>query len=86
MNARRTRRPVSVAIGTFCRFGFEDDSRPVTTTAWLKWVCTRPVSGFTSAGSASTYVPSSLASSRCSSTSGHDGVLVAQRFQPVGAG
>ena len=53
MNARRISRPISVRIGMFCRFGSLLDSRPVAATAWLNDVCTRPVSGLTSCGSAS---------------------------------
>ena len=32
-------------IGIFCRFGFDDDSRPVAAPAWLKLVCRRPGRG-----------------------------------------
>ena len=53
MNARRISRPSSVRIGMFCRLGSELLKRPVAATAWLKQVCTRPVSGWTSSGSAS---------------------------------
>ncbi len=60
MNARRISRPSSVRIGMFCRFGSLLLRRPVAATAWLKLVCTRPVSGFTSCGSASMYVPFSF--------------------------
>ena len=48
----------------FWRFGLLDDSRPVAATAWLNDVCSRPVAGFTSAGSASMYVPFSFESTR----------------------
>ena len=48
----------------FCRFGSLLLKRPVAATAWLKQVCTRPVSGFTSCGSASMYVPFSFISAR----------------------
>ena len=44
----------------FCRFGSLLLRRPVAATAWLKLVCTRPVSGLTSSGSASMYVPFSF--------------------------
>ena len=63
-NARRTSRPSSVRMGMFCRFGSLDESRPVAATVWLNEVCTRPVSGWTSRGSASTYVDFSLATAR----------------------
>ena len=53
MNALRIWRPISVRIGMFCRFGSLLLRRPVAATAWLICVCTRPVSGFTSVGSAS---------------------------------
>ena len=43
-------------------------SRPVAAPVWLKLVCSRPVRGSISAGSASTYVPFSLVSWRYSST------------------
>ncbi len=46
----------------FCRFGSLLLRRPVAATAWLKDVCTRPVSGLTSSGSASMYVPFSFSS------------------------
>ena len=39
----RMRRPTSLRIGMFCRFGLLDDSRPVAATAWLNDVCRRPV-------------------------------------------
>ena len=29
----------------FCRFGFDDDSRPVAAPVWLNVVCRRPVCG-----------------------------------------
>ena len=48
------RRPSSVRIGMFCRFGLEDESRPVTAPVWLYEVCTRPVLGSTACGNAST--------------------------------
>ena len=60
------RRPSSVRIGMFWRFGFDDDSRPVAATSWLNEVWMRPVRGWMSAGSASAYVPFSLASWRYS--------------------
>ena len=53
MKARRISRPISVRIGMFCRLGSLLLRRPVAATAWLNWVCTRPVSGLTSVGSAS---------------------------------
>ena len=59
-NAARISRPSGVRIGMFCRFGSLLLSRPVAATAWLNVVCTRPVAGLTSAGSASTYVPLSF--------------------------
>ena len=37
-----SRRPSSVRIGMFCRFGSELLRRPVAATAWLKQVWTRP--------------------------------------------
>ena len=37
-------------MGMFCRFGSLLLKRPVAATAWLKQVCTRPVSGLTSCG------------------------------------
>ena len=43
--ARRILRPASVRIGMFCRFGSDDDSRPVVVEASAKEVCTRFVSG-----------------------------------------
>ena len=52
--ARRISRPTSVRIGMFCRLGSLLLKRPVAATAWLKQVWTRPVSGCTSCGSAST--------------------------------
>ena len=60
MNARRISRPSSVRIGMFCRFGSLLLKRPVAATAWLNDVCTRPVCGLTSCGSASMYVPFSF--------------------------
>ena len=54
MKARRTRLPMSVRIGMFCRFGSLELSRPVEVMVWLNDVCTRPVLGSTSACSAST--------------------------------
>ena len=53
----------------FCRFGSLLLRRPVAATAWLNDVCTRPVAGSTSCGSASMYVPFSFCSARHSSTS-----------------
>ena len=53
MKALRICLPISVRMGMFCRFGSLLLSRPVAATAWLICVCTRPVSGFTSDGSAS---------------------------------
>ena len=44
----------------FCRFGSVELSRPVVATAWWKVVCSRPVAGSSSSGSASTYVLRSL--------------------------
>ena len=52
----------------FCRFGSLLLRRPVAATAWLNDVWTRPVSGFTSCGSASMYVPFSFCRPRHSST------------------
>src|ERR1035441_2753373 len=54
--------PSSVRMGMFCKFGFDDDSLPVAAPVWLKLVCSRPVCGSISAGSASTYVPFSFVS------------------------
>ena len=54
MNARRICWPRSVRDGMFCKFGSLELSRPVAATVWLNDVWTRPVCGFTSAGSAST--------------------------------
>src|SRR2546427_798048 len=68
MNAARISRPSSVRIGMFCRFGFDDDSRPVAAPAWLKLVWMRPERTSISSGSASTYVPFSLLICRYSST------------------
>jgi hypothetical protein len=68
MKAARISRPSAVRMGMFCRFGFDDDSRPVAAPAWLKLVCRRPVRASICAGSASTYVPLSLVSWRYSST------------------
>ena len=45
--------PHWVRTGMFCRFGSDDDSRPVVATAWLNDVCTRE-SAVHSSGSAST--------------------------------
>ena len=42
MNARRISRPAAVRIGMFCRFGSDEESRPVAATVWRKEVCTRP--------------------------------------------
>ena len=69
MKPRRMSRPSSRRIGMFWRFGSLDDSRPVAATVWLNDVCSRPVCGFTSAGSASMYVLSSFDSSRYSMSS-----------------
>ena len=60
MKAPRICRPSSVRMGMFCRFGSLLLRRPVAATAWLKLVCTRPVSGLTSTGRASMYVPFSF--------------------------
>ena len=57
----------------FCRFGFDDDSRPVAATAWLKDVWIRPSRGSTNRGSASRYVEFSLSSSRQSSSASTTG-------------
>ena len=46
--------PARVRAGMFCKFGSLELSRPVAATVWLNDVWTRPVSGFTSAGRAST--------------------------------
>ena len=40
--------------GIFCRFGSVEERRPVAATVWLREVWSRPVSGFTSCGKAST--------------------------------
>ena len=40
-NAARISRPSSVRIGMFCRFGFDDESRPVAAPVWLNVVCSR---------------------------------------------
>ena len=37
-------------MGMFCRFGFEDDRRPVAAPVWLKVVCRRPVEASISCG------------------------------------
>jgi hypothetical protein len=50
----------------FWRFGSELERRPVAAIVWLKEVCTRPVTGSISAGSASTYVDLSFAICRYS--------------------
>ncbi len=52
----------------FWRFGFWEDSRPVTATVWFSSAWMRPVDGLISGGSASTYVPLSLETSRYSSS------------------
>lgn len=49
--------------------------RPVEVTVWLKDVCTRPVRGLISWGSASIYVPSSFFNPRCSSIFSTTGCL-----------
>src|SRR6266566_4475207 len=53
-------------MGIFCRFGSLELSRPVAVPVCEKLVCRRPVSGWMSFGSASTYVDLSLAISRYS--------------------
>ncbi len=53
------RRPRSVRIGMFWRFGSDDERRPVAATAWWNVVCRRP-SDAMSAGSASMYVERSF--------------------------
>ena len=58
--------PSSPRTGMFCRLGLEEERRPVAVTAWLNVVCMCPVRGLMSLGSASTYVPSSFFSPRCS--------------------
>ena len=45
MNAARISRPSSVRTGIFCKFGFDELSRPVAVPVWLKRVCRRPVAG-----------------------------------------
>ena len=52
MNALRISFPFSSRIGIFCRFGLLELRRPVAVTVWLKEVCTRPVRGLMSWGSA----------------------------------
>jgi hypothetical protein len=42
-----------VRIGTFCRFGFVDESLPVAAAVCTNVVCTRPSRASTSLGSAS---------------------------------
>ena len=71
-NAPRTMRPSSVRTGMFCRFGSEEERRPVAVTVWLYEVCTRP-SPATSSGRASRYVDLIFAFSRYSSTSATTG-------------
>src|ERR1700737_2706014 len=44
----------------FCKFGSDDERRPVAATVWLKLVWTRWVRGSTSNGRASAEVPFSL--------------------------
>jgi hypothetical protein len=44
----------------FWRFGSDDEMRPVAATVWLNVAWILPVSGLTSWGSASTYVPFSF--------------------------
>ena len=55
------RRPASVRIGMFCRFGSVEDSRPVAAIVWLKVVWIRP-SEPTAASSPSTVTLSRVAS------------------------
>jgi hypothetical protein len=43
-NVSRIRRPAAVRIGTFCRLGSVDDSRPVAAIVWLYVVWMRPSS------------------------------------------
>src|SRR6185312_15673898 len=56
MKQARISRPSSLRIGMFWRFGFVLDRRPVVVAVWLKVVCSRPVLGRMSSGSASRYV------------------------------
>ena len=63
------RRDRSVRTGMFWRFGSVEESRPVAAPAGWNVVWIRPSAGSMSCGSASTYVPFSLESERCSSTS-----------------
>ena len=64
----------------FWRFGSVDDRRPVAATVWLNEVWMRPVSGWISSGSGSTYVESSFASARCSRIFAGSGWTVASLF------
>ena len=66
MKALRISFPFSSRIGIFCKFGLLELRRPVAVTVWLKEVCTLPVRGLMSWGSASIYVPNSFFSPRCS--------------------
>ena len=85
-SASRIRRPASVRIGMFCRFGSVDDSRPVAAMVWLNVVWMRP-SAATDFSSPSTVTLSRVASrwaSRCSQERVPG--LVEQRLQRVGVG
>ena len=62
------RRPSGVRTGMFCRFGSEHASRPVAATVWWNVQCTRPVRGWTSCGSVSTYVDFSFVIARYSNS------------------
>ena len=75
MNALRISFPFSSRIGIFCRFGLLELRRPVAVTVWLKEVCTRPVRGLMSWGSASMYVPNNFFSPRCSNIFSTTGCL-----------
>ena len=70
----------------FCRFGSELEAGPVAATVWLKEVCMRPVSGSTSAGSASTYVDLSFASCRYSRIFARQRMLRGEPRQHVDVG
>ena len=64
-NALRMNLPRSVRIGMFCRFGSDDESRPVSVNACAYVVCTRPWSSI-NVGNLSTYVDLSFVQARYS--------------------
>ena len=60
MKALRISFPLSVLIGMFWRFGFDELSLPVAVWAWLKVVWIYPVTGEIKPGNGSMYVESSF--------------------------